>query len=78
MMRAKMTVAEVTKPYEGAENVKMHAVCGATGTNGESEDNTYARYTPCATLDLTIANPALLGKIKPGMTFYLDFTEHVA
>jgi len=78
MMRAKMVVQSVTTPFAGAEQIKMHAVCGKTDEKGESEDNTFARYTPCASLDMTINNPALVGQIKEGMTFYVDFTEHVA
>lgn len=73
-----MRVESVTVPFAGAEQIKMHAVCGQTGAAGESEDNIFARYTPNATLDMTINNPALVGTIKEGMTFYVDFTEHVA
>ena len=77
MMRAKMRVQAVTVPYTGAEKVQMFAVCGNTNERGEREDNTYAIATPTATLEMTIANPALVGKIKEGMTFYVDFTEHI-
>ena len=73
-----MKVQSVTKPYEGAEQVKMSAVCGNPKEGGGYEDNEYATATPCASLDITIQNPALLGTIKEGMTFYVDFTEHVA
>ena len=45
------------------------------GPNGESEDNTFARYTPNGHLTLTINNPELFGKFKQGQKFYLDFTE---
>jgi hypothetical protein len=69
MMRAKMTVVSVEQPYAGADNVKMSAVCG---TN--PEDNSYATSTPTASLDMVIQNPDLIGKIKTGMTFYVDFT----
>ena len=78
MMRAKVTVTEVTQPWSGADKVVMHPVCGQTGPNGESEDNTFARYTPAGKIELTINNPDLVGKIKPGQTYYVDFTEHVA
>ena len=58
-------------------NVTMSAVCGHDpfGPNGESEDNTYARFTPFATLEMTITNPNLTDKLKLGQKFYLDFTE---
>ncbi|KWN80897.1 hypothetical protein WM24_23760 [Burkholderia ubonensis] len=38
------------------------------------EDNTYARWSPQANLDLACMNPALFGKFKVGDKFYVDFT----
>jgi hypothetical protein len=80
MMRAKMTVESIKDFGNNRQEVVMHPVCGNKpfGPNGESEDNTFARYSPSGELKLTITNPDLFGKIKPGQTFYLDFTEHVA
>jgi hypothetical protein len=77
MMRAKMQVSSVEQFHGGMEVVKLSAVTGkgSFGPEGESEDNTYARYTPSGKCELSINNPALMGKIKPGMKFYLDFTE---
>jgi hypothetical protein len=71
-----MLVQEVTVPFNGAEQLKLAAVCGNApfGTNGESEDNTFARYTPSASLEMIITNPSLVGKIKAGQKFYVDFT----
>jgi hypothetical protein len=75
-MRAKMEVREVTKPYDGAEQIKLSAVCGKPyNAGGESEDNSYARWTPSGELSLTITNPNLIGQFKQGQKFYLDFTE---
>lgn len=74
MMRAKMTVRSVEKFQQG-ESLKMAPVCGKLGENGESEDNTFARYTPSGSLELSITNPALFDQIKPGDTFYVDFTK---
>ena len=76
-MRAKMKVTSVER-CEGFENLTLSAVNSKpTGPNGESEDNTYARYTPSGTLKLTITNPVLIGTFNPGDTYYLDFTEFV-
>ena len=82
-MRAKMMVSaikawsDVDDATYTQEDVSMVAVCGTDpyGPNGESEDNTYARYTPSGTLTLSITNPALIGTFHDGQTFYLDFTE---
>lgn len=78
MMRAKMQVQSV-ESFSGADSIKMAPVCGNVpfGPEGQSEDNTFARYTPSGSLQLSITNPELIGKIKPGQKFYLDFTEAV-
>ena len=75
MMRAKMKVSAV-KITEYGEVIEAAPVCGdrAFGPNGESEDNTFARFTPAGSLSLTVSNPDLFGKIKPGQKFYVDFT----
>jgi hypothetical protein len=75
LMRAKMKVSAV-KLTEYGEVIEAAPVCGDSpfGANGESEDNTFARFTPCGSLSLTVSNPDLLGKIKPGQKFYVDFT----
>lgn len=75
-MRAKMEVRNVT-PGTASESLRMVAVCGKApfGAEGESEDNTFARWTPGGELTLQINNPNLLGKFQVGQKFYLDFTE---
>lgn len=74
MMRAKMKVESV-QVFEGREVLKMNAVCksGSYPADGSDEDNTFALFTPGATLEMQITNPALHGKFKPGQKFYLDF-----
>lgn len=75
-MRAKMQVQSVEK-FTGCDVLKMAPVCGGKpfGPNGQSEDNTFALYTPSGELKLNITNPDLLGKFEPGQKFYVDFTE---
>lgn len=75
LMRAKMKVSEVVATEYG-ETIKAAPVCGDKpfGKDGESEDNTFARFTPSGSLQLTVNNPDLLSKIKPGQAFYVDFT----
>lgn len=74
-MRAKMKVESVLA-FEGREILKLNAVCktGAYPADGSDEDNTFAKFSPSASLEILIANPALLGQFKPGEKFYLDFT----
>jgi hypothetical protein len=76
LMRAKMQVSSVVEST-ASEQLRLAAVCGNKpfGQEGESEDNTYAHWTPTAVLEMTITNPSLFGKFKVGQKFYVDFTE---
>ena len=51
------------------------SVLCASQTDGSDENNTYAKWTPTAELTMTVNNPALLGKIRPGEEYYLDFVR---
>lgn len=78
-MRAKMRIADVNSyPREGTptqETLVFYAVSksGSYPADGADEDNTYAKFSPSGHLELTIANPALIGKFEVGETYYLDF-----
>jgi len=81
MMRAKMQIGQVKRIVgvngdTTSEELAAYPVCGNVpfGPNGESEDNTFARYTPSGSLTLTVNNPDLCGKFRPGQKFYVDFT----
>lgn len=80
VMRAKMLVetAELQK-FEGYEDqlrVSMRAVYkDGYDETGLDENNTYAKFTPVADLDMIIQNPALVNKIQEGQVFYVDFSE---
>ncbi len=77
VMRAKMEIFNVENAYSGAVLLTLHAVCGEEhfGPDGESENNTFARWTPNAHLQMIITNPALVDKFQAGQKFYVDFTE---
>lgn len=76
VMRAKFRINAVGKS-ENAETLRFSAVGSDKpyGPNGESEDNTFARFTPSGELTMSITNPDLLGKFTQGDVFYLDFTK---
>lgn len=74
-MRAKLKIASVTKTSETCEQLKFHGVAAKSyPADGADEDNTFAKFSPSVSLDITIMNPALIGKFEPGQTFYVDFT----
>lgn len=75
-MRAKMSVTKVERVV-GGDRVTFNAVCRSDKypDDGSDEDNTYAKFSPQAELQIFIANPALLGVIEPGQKFYVDFEK---
>lgn len=78
-MRAKMRVGAVLPcGMDGnkvtQEKVYFHAVAASQYPNdGADENNTFAKYTPSAELNILIANPSLIGGFSVGDTFYVDF-----
>lgn len=75
ILRAKMQVDSVTQDLNGAgeitsEQVKLSAVYGPEG----SENAEWAQWTPYASLEMSITNPAAMGKLRRGQELYVDFT----
>jgi hypothetical protein len=80
-MRAKMmleTITRVQYPHATSETetLKFRAVAknGQYPSDGTDEDNTYAMFSPAPSCEITITNPALLGQLKPGEFYYVNFT----
>ncbi|WP_380873612.1 hypothetical protein ACFB49_42650 [Sphingomonas sp. DBB INV C78] len=75
-MRAKLQIASVEKQGETSERLRFHGVAAKQyPADGSDENNTFAKFSPSVSLDITITNPALLGKFEQGQTFYVDFTQ---
>ena len=81
VMRAKLQVGFIYE-YINADKSKtqetltMHAVAASKyPEDGSDEDNTYAKFSPGANLNINIANPALWGKFVVGEKYYVDFTK---
>jgi len=74
-MRAKLKIESILKTEHG-ETLKMRPVSDKPfDPDGNSEDNSFAKWTPSGVLELNITNPALIGQFKPGDSYYLDFTK---
>lgn len=80
-MRAKLQIGSIEQhKHESGEvyqeRLHFHGVSRSDvyPEDGSDEDNTYAKFSPSVSLDITIANPALIGKFKEGEKFYVDFT----
>ena len=75
-MIAKFSVTNVIKHSDQCEELQFAAVTSKPfDANGASEDNDFARWSPSGSLSITVTNPNLIGKFKPGKKFYLNFTE---
>lgn len=80
-MRAKMKVTGVKpSPAEGEkvqETLTFSAVSKSEAypEDGSDENNSFARWSPSAYLEILVANPALFGQFAVGDEFYLDFTR---
>jgi len=74
-MRAKMQVLSVND-QPGSTGLVLGAVYKKDGypEDGSDENNTFARWTPQANLNMVINNPDLVGTFKTGEEYYLDFT----
>jgi hypothetical protein len=59
-MRAKMKVITTKKHSDTYEDLEFSAVCKNDGypPDGSDENNTFAKYTPSATIKMAITNPA--------------------
>ena len=75
-MRAKFVVTSVESFGPTSERVNFSAVSKSTPypEDGSDEDNTFAKFSPSANCSITIANPELIGKLKAGEKYYVDFT----
>jgi hypothetical protein len=69
-IRGKFTCQQTTNTAWGAEIVKLTAVA-----SGTPEDNSYAKATPSASIEMQIDNPTAQGFFKPGKSYYGNFTE---
>lgn len=75
VMRAKVQVGFVQQ-HGSFEVVQFNAVAANKyPADGADENNTYAKFSPQASFNITIANPSLHGAFAPGDTFYADFTR---
>jgi hypothetical protein len=72
-IRAKIQISSAFKHdgYEG-EQINAHGVYGGS-TN--AEDNTFSAATPSLNLTMFVSNPAVIGQLKQGKKYYIDFTE---
>lgn len=76
VMRAKFYCSQVEgsdDKWEGEpyENLCFQPVVG----DGSKENESFSKYTPNGLLQMTVTNPNLIGQIKIGDVFYLDFTK---
>lgn len=71
-IRAKMNCFSVLKT-SGQEVVKLTAV-----TANSEENKTYSKFTPSASVEMTITNPDALGFFEAGKEYTIDFNPAAA
>lgn len=71
-IRAKIQISSVFPTSYGGESINAHGIYGES-TN--AEDNTFSKATPSLNLQMYVDNPDVLGKLKQGKKYYIDFTE---
>ncbi len=80
-MRAKFQVTSVSSHPSAEAPTQQTVAMTAVGpsasypADGSDEDNSYARWTPNASVSITIQNPALFGQFAVGDKLYADFTK---
>ena len=77
-MRAKMRVVSADRPTGATCEILRFSAVGSVfpyPDDGSDENNTFAKWTPSADLNMTVTNPDLFGKIQVGEEYYLDFTK---
>ena len=81
-MRAKMKITGVKRHATDDGKVTqvdltMVAVSksGAYPDDGTDEDNSFAKWTPSASLTMSITNPDLFESFEVDDNYYLDFTK---
>jgi hypothetical protein len=74
-MRAKLAINRIEQ-HASSETIHFSAVSKSTAypADGSDEDNTFAKFSPSASLSIQITNPALVGKFQVGEKYYVDFT----
>ena len=70
-VRAKFNVSFVTD-YGTYKKVELNAVYSH---DRNSEDNQFSSATPSGKLEMMVSNPDAADFLKPGKSYYLDFTE---
>lgn len=79
-MRAKLKVLSVNENHASDKTKTGESlVMGAVGASsypddGTDENNTFAKWSPSASLTILIANPDLFGQFEAGQQYYVDFT----
>lgn len=76
MVRAKMVVTSKGDAYQhydktfSTTTIRLIAV-----TSGSEENKTWAKYTPCGSVELQINNPDAVNAFELGKEYFVDFTK---
>lgn len=75
-LRLKMTVRSVNRVADGIGNISQEELLlDAVYSNDPGSANAqWSKWTPSATLTMTISNPGAFGRVLPGQFVFVDLT----
>lgn len=74
-IRCKVRVANVTHIMNELGEVSCEDIRFEAVTNDTPENKEWSKYTPSATFEMRIDNPAAIGKMRFREEFYVDFVR---
>jgi hypothetical protein len=74
VLRLKVAVNSVKKICDGTGAITQEEIgCNAVYDSKEGSANAqWSKWTPCASLMMTISNPQAFGKVLPGQFLFVD------
>jgi hypothetical protein len=74
VLRLKMMVNSVKTVHgnDGEPQSQELALSAVYSNKDGSANAQWSKWTPCASLSMTVSNPAAFGKVNPGQFVYVD------
>jgi hypothetical protein len=74
VLRLKCVVSSVKSVADAEGNKSQEELALSAVYSGSEANKQWSKYTPIASLTMTISNPAAFGKVLPGQFVFVDLT----
>lgn len=75
VLRLKMLVGAVRRNADGEGNISQEEIAFSAVYGKEGSANAqWSKWTPAASLNMTISNPEAFGKVLPGQFVFVDIS----